>query len=56
MGRDDHCGCLDEENHCFYIFGGYVKGSKENDLWKFNLEENIWEKIDGREEDKQEEE
>jgi Galactose oxidase, central domain len=25
-----------------YIFGGYVRGGKSNDLWKYDLENNDW--------------
>jgi len=29
-----------------YIFGGYVAGSKSNDLWKFDLKTNQWTCLD----------
>ena len=29
-----------------YTFGGYVKGSKANDLWKFDLKSRVWIPLD----------
>jgi hypothetical protein len=29
-----------------YIFGGYVKGGKSNDLWRFHFETSTWTELD----------
>jgi len=43
IGRDDYSGCFDSASQCLFVFGGYVMGSKVNDLWKFDLGTGQWE-------------
>ena len=46
QGRDDHAHYFDKENEMLYIFGGYVGGAKANDLWKYDLNQKIWQQLD----------
>lgn len=45
LARDDHSACFSQESGCMYIFGGYVNGSKSNDLWKFDTNTHTWTKL-----------
>ncbi len=44
--RDDHSACFDQANGSMFIFGGYVRGGKANDLWKFDIQSQTWENLD----------
>lgn len=39
-GRDDHSICASENS--IYVFGGFVKGKRMNDLYEYNIETNTW--------------
>jgi len=45
-GRDDHASCQSSDKSLLYVFGGYVAGSKANDLWAYNIESNSWTELD----------
>ncbi len=36
--RDDHAACVSDDGNSMFIFGGYVRGGKSNDFWRFNFE------------------
>lgn len=42
--RDDHSAC--QNDNSLYVFGGYVEGSKANDLWKFDLDAKTWTQLE----------
>jgi hypothetical protein len=40
--RDDHASCFDENSKILYVFGGYVNGDKSNDMWQYDLKNELW--------------
>ena len=44
--RDDNASCLSEDGTSFIIFGGYVEGTKTNELWIIDLKEMTWKCLD----------
>ena len=40
--RDQHSSCFDDQGAIMYVFGGYVKGDKANDMWLYSLNESKW--------------
>lgn len=44
--RDDHSACSSEDTNSMFIFGGYVRGGKANDLWRYDFETNEWHELD----------
>jgi N-acetylneuraminic acid mutarotase len=42
-GRDDHSICLDGDN--LYMFGGFVNGVRQNDLYVYNFPANKWDQL-----------
>lgn len=41
--RDDHAATTDDNN--MYIFGGFVKGSRTNDIYAFNYASKSWTRL-----------
>lgn len=41
--RDDHAAHFDPPTAIMYVFGGYVRGDKSNDLWAYSLNDDKWE-------------
>ena len=42
MPRDDH-SCTTTEDNRMVIFGGFVKGSRSNDIYAYDFTNNSWE-------------
>lgn len=44
--RDDHAFTVADDNLKLFVWGGYVKGSRSNDFWAFDVEGKKWELLD----------
>ena len=40
--RDDHSACI--EGDTMVVFGGFVRGTRANDVYTLNLSNNVWNK------------
>jgi hypothetical protein len=45
MKRGGHCMTIDEENMIIYVFGGWSGYNEMNDLWSYDIKNNVWKLI-----------
>jgi len=45
MAREDHTWTVDEEGRFAYLFGGRDGGTEFSDLWRYDLQEDVWRRL-----------